>query len=94
VCLCAPPASVLLTAAPESLLASVVVNNVALALSIVTTLLSGWYMSRKKQQIKLEVVRERCLRRMREEAARPVRTATVDPSPFGSKASLTTYGPM
>jgi hypothetical protein len=42
---------------------SAAVSNVSLALTVVTTLASGWYMRRKQRALRVEVVRERCERR-------------------------------
>jgi hypothetical protein len=55
---------------PDATVASNLINNIALGISVITTLLSGWYMRRKQQQLKVQVIRERCEQRQ---------TAHIDP---------------
>jgi hypothetical protein len=62
----------------DSALASAVVNNVALGISVVTTLASGWYMARKQQQIKVEVIRDRCERRMQAQGGFAARDESME----------------
>jgi hypothetical protein len=64
-----PHADVLADAKP---VVSAAVSNISLALTIVTTLASGWYMRKKQRSLRVEVVRERCERRG---AANPVSLA-------------------